>query len=128
MAAATTGILSLVEAGDEVLASASLYGGTTRLVSEVLPRLGITSRLIPPADLSRLGERAGPRTRALIFESPTNPALEVIDIQAVCAAAHQRGLAVIVDNTFATPVVQQPLKSAPTSSCTDDKALSGHAT
>jgi O-acetylhomoserine/O-acetylserine sulfhydrylase-like pyridoxal-dependent enzyme len=87
MAAVTTGLLSLVEAGDEVLASASLYGGTTRLLGEVLPRLGITPRLIPPADLVRLADVAGPRSRALILESPTNPALEVIDIQAVCAAA-----------------------------------------
>jgi cystathionine beta-lyase/cystathionine gamma-synthase len=128
MAAVTTGLLSLVEAGDEVLASASLYGGTTRLLGEVLPRLGITPRLIPPADLVRLADVAGPRSRALILESPTNPALEVIDIQAVCAAAHDRGLTVIVDNTFATPIVQQPLAlGADLVVHSLTKALSGHS-
>jgi methionine-gamma-lyase len=128
MAAASTALLSLVEAGDEVLASASLYGGTTRLVSEVLPRLGVSSRSIPPAELTRLATIAGPRSRALIVESPTNPALEVIDIAAVCAAAHDRGLAVVVDNTFATPVAQQPLRlGADLVMHSVTKALAGHS-
>ena len=109
MAASTTALLSMLKAGDEVLASASLYGGTTRLVRDVLPSLGIASRLLPPADLTRVGTLAGPRTRALIFESPTNPSVEVIDIQAVCASAHEAGLAVVIDNTFATPILQRPL-------------------
>jgi cystathionine beta-lyase/cystathionine gamma-synthase len=109
MAASTTALVSMLEAGDEVLASASLYGGTTRLVRDVLPRLGIPSRLVAPADLARLDAVAGPRSKVLIFESPTNPSVEVIDVQAVAAAAHDRGLSVIVDNTFATPVLQRPL-------------------
>jgi methionine-gamma-lyase len=128
MAAATTGLLSLVEKGDEVLASASLYGGTTKLAAEVLPRLGVATRLVPPADLGRLASLAGPRSRALIVESPTNPGLEVIDLAAVCAAAHERGLAVIVDNTFATPVAQQPLRlGADLVMHSVTKALAGHS-
>ena len=108
MAASTTGLLSLLKAGDEVVASASLYGGTTRLVREVLPSLGVTSRIVPPGDLA--GSLAGPRTKAVVVESPTNPSLDVVDLRAVCAAAHDHGVAVMVDNTFATPILQQPLR------------------
>src|SRR5262245_31877846 len=110
MAASTTGLLTLVRAGDEVLASASLYGGTTRLVREILPSLGVTGRLVPPGELTRLADHAGPKTRAVVLESPTNPAVDVLDIQAIAAAAHDRGLAVMVDNTFATPILQRPLE------------------
>jgi cystathionine beta-lyase/cystathionine gamma-synthase len=128
MAAATTGLLSFLEAGDEVLASASLYGGTSRLVREVLPRLGIAGRVIPPGDLARLGELAGPRSRVLVLESPTNPSLDVVDLRAVCAAAHDRGVAVMVDNTFATPVLQQPLAlGADLVMHSLTKALAGHS-
>ncbi len=109
MAASTTGLLSLLKAGDEVLASASLYGGTTRLVREILPSLGIASRVVPPSELSKLGTLVGPRTKALVVESPTNPSLDVLDLGAVCAAAHDHGVAVMVDNTFASPILQRPL-------------------
>jgi methionine-gamma-lyase len=110
MAASTTGLLTLVRAGDEVLASASLYGGTTRLVREILPSLGVTGRLVPPDELTNLAAHAGPKTRAVILESPTNPNVDVLDIQAIAAAAHDHGLAVMVDNTFATPILQRPLE------------------
>jgi cystathionine beta-lyase/cystathionine gamma-synthase len=109
MAAMTTAVLSHVRAGDEVLASASLYGGTTRLLREVLPRLGVATRFVPPAELVKLRELAGPSSRAVVFESPTNPSLEVLDVRAVCESAHAKGLVAIMDNTFATPVVQRPL-------------------
>jgi cystathionine beta-lyase/cystathionine gamma-synthase len=109
MAASTTGLLSLVTAGDEVLASASLYGGTTRLVREVLPSLGVASRIVPPAELSQLGSLVGPKTRALVVETPTNPSLDVLDLRTVSALAHDHGMAVMADNTFATPVLQRPL-------------------
>ena len=109
MAAITTGILSVVHAGDEVLASASLYGGTTKFVRDMLPKLGMASRLLPPADLGRLREIAGPRSRLVVLESPTNPAVEIVDIAAVAAQAHEAGMAVMVDNTFASPFLQRPL-------------------
>jgi cystathionine beta-lyase/cystathionine gamma-synthase len=128
MAASTTGLLSLVQAGDEVLASSALYGGTSRLVGEVLPRLGVACRRAAPAELERLGDLVGPRTRALVVESPTNPSVEIVDLRAVCAAAHDRGLAVMVDNTFATPVLQQPLAlGADLVMHSLTKALSGHS-
>jgi len=109
MAAMTTAVTSLVRAGDEVLASRALYGGTVHLVTELLPRFGVAGRLVAAADLARIDRVAGGRSRVLIVESPTNPTLEVVDIGAVCASAHARGLAVVVDNTFATPLLQRPL-------------------
>ncbi len=109
MAAMTSAVLSLVRAGDEVLGSRSLYGGTVRLLCETLPRFGVHSRLLPVEQLPRVDRLASERTRVLIVESPTNPTLEIVDLALVSAAAHARGVAVIVDNTFATPQLQRPL-------------------
>jgi cystathionine beta-lyase/cystathionine gamma-synthase len=128
MAAATTGILSLLQPGDEILASAALYGGATRCVREIAPGLGFTSRIIPALELDRIAQLAGPRSRVLVLESPTNPSLDVIDLQAVIAGAHDRGVAVMVDNTFATPVLQRPLAlGADLVMHSLTKALSGHS-
>jgi cystathionine beta-lyase/cystathionine gamma-synthase len=128
MAAMTTAVVSLARAGDEVLASASLYGGTVRLLTDLLPRFGVTARFLAAGDLEDVDRRAGERSRVLIVESPTNPTLEVIDLAAVCAAAHRRGLAVIVDNTFATPVLQRPLAlGADLVMHSLTKALAGHS-
>lgn len=128
MAAMTTAVTSLVHGGDEVLASASLYGGTVRLLTELLPRFGVTARFVPAADLARIDRVAGERSRVLIVESPTNPTLEVVDLAAACASAHARGLVVIVDNTFATPLLQRPLAlGADLVMHSLTKALAGHS-
>jgi cystathionine beta-lyase/cystathionine gamma-synthase len=128
MAAMSTAVLSLAAAGDEVLASASLYGGTTRLVRELLPKLGIGGRVVGLADLARLDRVVGPRSRVLIIESPTNPALDVVDIAAAAASAHDHGLALVVDNTFATPFLQRPLGlGADLVMHSLTKALGGHS-
>jgi cystathionine beta-lyase/cystathionine gamma-synthase len=127
MAAMTTVILSMVKSGDEVLASAALYGGTSRLLGEVLPALGVHTRLVAVEDLPRVGALAGPTTRAVVLESPTNPILSIVDIRATAASAHERGVAVVVDNTFATPVLQQPLAlGADVVMHSLTKALAGH--
>jgi cystathionine beta-lyase/cystathionine gamma-synthase len=128
MAAMTSAVFSLVEAGDEVLGSASLYGGTARLLVETLPRFGIGSRLLPLSELTRVDRVAGPRSRVLIVESPTNPTLEIVDLAAVSAAAHARGLSVVVDNTFATPLLQRPLSlGADLVMHSLTKSLAGHS-
>jgi cystathionine beta-lyase/cystathionine gamma-synthase len=128
MAAMSTAVLTLVAAGDEVLASASLYGGTLRLLTEVLPRFSVTARLLPPAELARVDRHAGERSRLLILESPTNPTLEVVDLEAACRAAHARGLAVVVDNTFASPILQRPLAlGADLVMLSLTKSLAGHS-
>jgi cystathionine gamma-lyase len=128
MSAATTGILSVLEAGDEVLASASLYGGTTKFVRDLLPKWGMSSRIVAPADLLKLRDVAGPRSRLVVLESPTNPAVEVIDIEEVARQAHAAGLAVMVDNTFASPFLQRPLGlGADIVMHSLTKALGGHS-
>ena len=128
MAAMTTALLSLVGTGDEVLASASLYGGTVRLLTGLLPRFGVSARFVPTAQLERVDRVAGERSRVLVLESPTNPTLDVVDLQAACAAAHARGLVVVADNTFATPHLQQPLAlGADLVMHSLTKALAGHS-
>jgi cystathionine beta-lyase/cystathionine gamma-synthase len=128
MAAMTTALVSLVRAGDEVLASAALYGGTARLLTGLLPRFGVTARFVPVADLERVGRLAGERSRVLVLESPTNPTLEVVDLAAACASARERGLVVVADNTFATPVLQRPLAlGAELVMHSLTKALAGHS-
>lgn len=128
MAAISTGLLSLVSGGDEVLASSALYGGTARLVREILPALGVPGRFLSPAQLGELGRHVGPRSRALVVESPTNPIVEVLDLQALAAQAHEHGIAVLVDNTFATPLLQRPLAlGADLVMHSLTKALGGHS-
>jgi len=128
MAALSTALLSLAEPGDEILASASLYGGTTRLIRDVLTRLGFNYRLVKLGGRTRLDAIATPRSRVLLIESPTNPSLEVLDIAALAGAAHRRGMVVLVDNTFATPVLQRPLElGADLVMHSLTKALSGHS-
>jgi methionine-gamma-lyase len=128
MAAMTTAVASLVRAGDEVLASASLYGGTVRLLTDLLPRFGVDARFVAVPDLARVERVAGERSRVLIVESPTNPGLEIVDLAAVCASAHARGLVVVADNTFATPLLQRPLAlGADLVMHSLTKALAGHS-
>jgi len=128
MAASTTALLSLVKPGDEILASASLYGGTTKLIRDVLSGLGIAYRLIPPRELTRVAELASDKSRIVVFETPTNPAVEIVDIEAVTRAAHARGLSVMIDNTFASPILQRPLSlGADLVMHSLTKSLSGHS-
>ncbi len=109
MAALSTAMISLLKPGDEVLASASLYGGTSKLLRNILGPFGVTSRFLSLDDLDRLETFVTPRAKVLVFESPTNPQVDVIDIEAVCARARGHGLIVLFDNTFASPVLQQPV-------------------
>jgi cystathionine beta-lyase/cystathionine gamma-synthase len=128
MAAMTSAILSVVKVGDEVLGSSSLYGGTLRFLTETLPRFGVSARLVPRGDLSRVDSLASERTRVLVVESPTNPTLEIVDLARTAAAAHARSLVVVVDNTFATPYLQQPLAlGADLVMHSLTKALAGHS-
>jgi cystathionine beta-lyase/cystathionine gamma-synthase len=128
MAASTTALLALAKPGDEILASASLYGGTTKLIRDVLSRLGYSFRLLAPAELPRVAELAGDKSRIVVFETPTNPAVEIVDIARVVESAHARGLLVMVDNTFASPILQRPLAlGADLVMHSLTKALSGHS-
>jgi len=92
-------------AGDEIVAMQDLYGGTLKLMQEVLSGLGIRITLVPFAELSRFPEYLSDKTRLVILESPTNPTLRVADIAGLCAQSRDRGAVALVDNTFATPML-----------------------
>jgi len=83
MAAITCSILALVESGDEIISTAALYGGTYRFFRDILPRYGIRVRYIPPKDVSAIEKITTKRTKLVYFESPTNPTLQIVDIDAL---------------------------------------------
>ncbi|WP_315832615.1 O-acetylhomoserine aminocarboxypropyltransferase [Bradyrhizobium prioriisuperbiae] len=108
MAALHLAIATLLGAGDHIVASASLYGGTINLLTHTLPRFGITTTFVKPRDLDALRNAIGPRTRLVIGETIGNPGLEVLDIPKVAEIAHQAKIPLLIDNTFATPYLSQP--------------------
>jgi len=108
--AATTAVLALLKPGDEVVAAADLYGGTYRLLERVFKPWGLVARYTDdpsPAGFERLVTKA---TKLVWIETPTNPLLQILDIAAIAAVAHRAGALLAVDNTFASPFLQQPLK------------------
>lgn len=109
MAASATALVGLLNAGDEVLCAAAIYGGTLHLLHDLLSRFGITTRFVSPEELASLEGVIGERTRVVWFESPTNPTLRCVDIRRVAAACRARGVISVLDNTFASPLNQQPL-------------------
>ena len=108
-AATLCAVLAVCRSGDEVLSMLDLYGGTLKLFDDGLKRMGISSRAVPYGELGQMERYIGERTKVLFLETPTNPTLRCIDLEGLAVKAHQRGLVVIVDNTFATPVLQKPL-------------------
>jgi O-acetylhomoserine (thiol)-lyase len=102
-------IVTLLNAGDHIVASSSLYGGTINLLAHTLPRFGITTSFVKPRDLAAFRSAITPRTRLLIGETIGNPGLEVLDIPKVADIAHQAGVPLLIDNTFATPYLSQPI-------------------
>lgn len=108
MAAISTALLTALQAGDEVIATASLYGGTYRLMRDIFPRFGITVHRIEP-DLTGFENVVNARTRVLYTESPTNPTLRLVDFRKAVALAKKHKLVAMVDNTFASPALQNPL-------------------
>lgn len=107
--AATGAALGLLEGGDEVILSASVYGGTYRFVDTVFPGRGVTGRFVE--DLGTLTEADfTERTRMVFVETPANPTLRVTDLRRIVELAHAHGALVVVDNTFMTPVLQRPLE------------------
>ena len=109
MAATSTALLALLESGDEVVCSAAIYGGTLHLLSDLFPRWGITARFVSLEELREPARMLGDRTKLVWFESPINPTLRCVDIAAVAAACRARGVLSMIDNTFATPLNQQPI-------------------
>jgi cystathionine beta-lyase/cystathionine gamma-synthase len=108
-AATTTALLGLLKAGDEIVCSSAIYGGTLHLINDVLTRFGIRARFASIEELRRPESVLSDSTRVLWFESPINPTLRCVDIAAVAAACRARGVISVIDNTFASPANQQPL-------------------
>jgi O-succinylhomoserine sulfhydrylase len=109
MAAVTTAILAPLRAGDHVVAAKAMFGSCRYVVEDLLPRYGISSTLVDGLDLEQWQKAMRPNTKTCFLESPTNPTLDVLDIGAIAAIAHQGGARLIVDNVFATPIWQSPL-------------------
>ena len=110
MSAVFASLMAQLKAGDRVVASRALFGSCQYIVAELLPRYGIESVLVDGTDLKAWEAALAPGAQAVFLETPSNPTLEVIDIQAVSELAHAAGATVIVDNVFATPVLQRPLE------------------
>lgn len=107
--AAIVAAFSLLRAGDHVLVASDIYGGTFRVAEKLLPRQGILVETFDSSRPESIREVAGPATKLLIFETPSNPNLRVADIAAVVAVARELGIVTVFDNTFASPALQRPL-------------------
>ena len=117
MAAVTASMLCFLKAGDHVVAAKALFGSCRYVVEDICGRVSASPRRWSTARISAQWERAiKPGTKAVFFESPTNPTLELVDVAAVAKLAHKVGALVIVDNVFATPCCRGRSNSAPTSS------------
>ena len=110
MAAVTTSLLSFLKAGDHVVAGRVLFGSNLYIMENILPRLGIETTLVDGKDLDAWAAAMRPNTRAAFFETPTNPSLEIVDVSGVCSIARDAGALSIIDNVFATPILQKPLE------------------
>src|SRR5262245_11851213 len=109
--AATTAVFNaLLKPGDEVVASADLYGGTFRLLERVFKPWGLQARYTDDSSPAGFEKLMTPATKLVWIETPTNPLLQILDISAIAEVAHRRGAKLAVDNTFASPYLQQPLK------------------
>jgi O-succinylhomoserine sulfhydrylase len=110
MAAVTAALLCFLKAGDHLVAARALFGSCRYVVEELCPRFGIASTLVDGRDLQAWAEAMRPNTKAVFFETPANPTLDLVDIAAVAKLAHRAGARVVVDNVFATPILQKPLQ------------------
>jgi cystathionine beta-lyase/cystathionine gamma-synthase len=108
-AATTTALLGLLQAGDEVICSSAIYGGTLHLLADLLSKFGIRSRFASLDELAGIDRVLSDATKLVWFESPINPTLRCVDVAAVAAACRARGVISVLDNTFATPLNQRPI-------------------
>jgi cystathionine gamma-lyase len=107
--AAESAVLSLLSAGDHLVSCDDLYGGSYRIFERVLRRYNVETSYAPAGDLAAYEQAIRPQTKMIWLETPTNPLLRLVDIQAVADIAHRHNLLLVVDNTFASPYFQQPL-------------------
>ena len=129
MAALHLAIATLVSAGEHIVASSSLYGGSINILTHTLPRFGITTTFVKPRDLDGFRAAIQPNTRLVIGETIGNPGLEVLDIPKVAQIAHDAKIPLLIDNTFATPYLSRPIElGADIVMNSATKWLGGHGT
>lgn len=109
MSAILSAVMAVCSAGDEIVSMLDIYGGTLKLFETVLSRFGVTTRFVPFHELGRIERYFTRRTKLLFLETPTNPTLRCCDIERLAAIGRKRKVTVIVDNTFATPILQKPM-------------------
>ncbi|GAB7386603.1 homocysteine synthase [Bacillaceae bacterium] len=110
MAAITYAILNIAQAGDEIVSSSSLYGGTYTLFQYTLPRMGVTVRFVDQSDPDNFRKAINEKTKAVFVETIGNPKNDIADFEAIAAVAHEAGIPLIVDNTFASPYLCRPFE------------------
>jgi cystathionine gamma-lyase/cystathionine beta-lyase/cystathionine gamma-lyase/homocysteine desulfhydrase len=108
--AAEGAVMTLLESGDHVVVTDNTYGGTYRLFERVLRKYQLDFTYVDTSDVALIERAITPQTKLLFLETPTNPVLRLTDLKAACDVAHQRGVVVAVDNTFASPYVQRPIQ------------------
>lgn len=110
MAAVFASMACMVEAGDHVIGSRALFGSCLYILTEILPKYGVETTIVDGTDLNQWEDALKRPTKCVFVETPSNPGLDIIDIQAVSDLAHKAGAKVIVDNVFATPLLQKPMQ------------------
>ena len=110
MAAVTASMLCQLKAGDHVVAAKALFGSCRYVVEEFLPRFGVASTLVDGLDHEQWRDACRPETKAFFLETPTNPCLEILDLRAIADIAHDAGALLVVDNVFASPILQRPME------------------
>ena len=109
MAAMTAALLCQLQAGDHVVAGRAAFGSCRWLTDTLLPKFGIATTIVDGREPQAWADAIRPETKLFFFESPANPTLDIVDLQAVCGIARERGILSVVDNAFATPMLQRPL-------------------
>ena len=110
MSAIFFSLLALLKAGHRVVAARQLFGSCHYIINELLPKYGIKGEFVDGSDLAQWEKALSTPAQAVLFESPSNPMLDIVDMKAVCDLAHKAGATVVVDNAFATPILQRPLE------------------
>ena len=110
MSAVFFALLALLKTGDRIVAARQLFGSCHYIVNELLPKYGIKGEFVDGGDLAQWEKALSTPAQAVLFESPSNPMLDIVDVKAVCDLAHKAGAKVVLDNAFATPMLQRPLE------------------
>jgi len=110
MSAVFYALLALLKGGDRIVAARQLFGSCHYIINDLLPKYGIKGELVDGGDLKQWEKALSTPAQAVLFESPSNPMLDIVDVKAVCDLAHKAGAKVVLDNAFATPILQRPLE------------------